>query len=96
MSGELTEIYIRQEQYEPLSRLMANAIAGTRFPVSANDARGLYYTRRDDIEIKTPACLILLSATEYDEAHVATLDTVRVITLRRSPTSGPGWWRIVA
>ena len=89
------QVYIQPEQYEVLSRLMAATPWPSRFPVSAIDAPGLYYTRRDDIEIKTPAVLILLSHKEYDDAHVTLLGSHKTVILRNNPDR-PGWWHLVA
>ena len=62
-----TQIYLRPNQYEILGRLMSATPWPTRFPVNCIDSAGLYYTKREDIYIKTPASLILLSDTQLPQ-----------------------------
>ena len=91
-------IYIRQAQYPFLAKLMANCrtLVGLHFPVSSVHAEGLYHTRRADLEIRAPGCLILLSSDQgYDAEHVEALDGVELVTLCNIPTE-PGWWMITS
>jgi len=90
-------IYIDQPQYEVLAKLISNAQtqARLRFPVPSIQAGGLYFARREDIEIRTPGCLVLLThPSMYDERHKALLDTTEVLTLKNVPDR-PGWWRVL-
>ena len=87
----MERIYIAREQYKVLAQMMAHCGVATQFPVSYAHASGLYFTRRRDIEIRTPACLILLSRRSYDERHAALLDNTRMVRLINIDDE-PGWW----
>ena len=64
------------------------------FPVSITQAETLYECNDAEVEIKTPACFVLLSTRQdYDLDHVETMDTTRLVRLVNMPNT-PGWWRV--
>jgi hypothetical protein len=91
----ISEIYIRANQYSALATLMScHGLSSFYFPVFPVTAGDLFYTL-EDVELRLPACLILLSTQQdYDKDHYERLNTVEFIMLRNIPER-QGWWRII-
>ena len=86
------EVYIRQQSYTALRKLVDLAVCAwrTEFPDTEDGAEGEIYWSHEG-EIITPACLVLLTSREWDKEHMAYLNTVSVVKLTKIPQR-PGWW----
>ncbi len=83
------EVHIRPDGYEKLAEMLSWADCnGKSFPDIEN-LQELYWSSEG--EIVCPACLVLLTNREWDEAHTSVLNTVRTVRLVKIPQR-PGWW----
>jgi hypothetical protein len=90
ISGVKVEVYIRPEGYKKLFQMMEACCGRAQAPKHPGDPSDLYWSDLQ-LEIETPACLVLLSSPEWDDAHRSMLNTVDVVKLTKIAYR-PGWW----
>lgn len=82
------EVYIRPDGYKKIKAMLEIAVCRGEFPDFCDESN-LYWS--DSGEIVTPACLVLLTHSEWDEDHMVMLNTTRLIRLKKM-AGRPGWW----